>query len=81
MCEKLQDKSGTAKQAGKLFRVLFKTPQQRELLHRNAEISSRCRHERDLGMDALYVYEKLGRIYGLSTNHIGSIYRKGVLNA
>jgi hypothetical protein len=81
MCEKLKDSSGTANTAEKLFRVLLKTPRQRELSKRNAEISSRCRREIERGSDNMYVYEKYSKIYGLSINHIGDIYRKGVVYA
>lgn len=79
MCEKQKDSSGTAKTADKLYRVLLKTPRQREISRRNAEIASRCKREIEKGSDNMYVYEFVGKIYGLSTNHVGEIYRKGVM--
>ena len=78
MGRKPKDKSGTAKQADKLFRVLFKTPLQRELSQRDAEIASLCKREIDKGSCKMYVYEMYAKIYGLSVNHVGKIYREGV---
>lgn len=78
MSKKSQDKGGAAGQAGKLFRVLLKTPRQRDIARRNAEISSQGRRECEKGSSKMHVYETLSRIYGLSVNHIGSICREGV---
>ncbi len=78
MCEKLNDNAGTAKKAVKLFHVVLKTARQRELSQRNADIASQCKREIDGGSYNMCVYEKYSRIYGLSRNRVGDIYRKGV---
>ena len=49
MCEKLKDKGGTAMTADNPYRSLFKTPRQREVSRRNAEIASRFRREHKKG--------------------------------
>ena len=81
MSKNPKDTSGTAQRTGGLFRVLLKTPRQRELSRRNAEISSSFRREHSKGSDKMCVYETLSRIYGLSVNHIGDICREGVSHA
>lgn len=77
MCEKLKDGCGAAKRGDKLFRVLLKTPRQRELSKRNAEIASYCKRECDKGSATMYVYDVLSKMYGLSANQIGTICREG----
>ena len=81
MCEKLKDKGGTAMTADNPYRSLFKTPRQREVSRRNAEIASQFRREHKKGSDAMSIYEMLGKMYGLTTNYVGDICRRGVTYA